>query len=251
MSSEQKVFRVNGVDINVLDKGEGDPTVIFLHYWGGSARTWSDTIEGLSKTNRCVALDFRGWGNSGKGPIDYGLDALASDVLGIIKQLALKEYIIVGHSMGGKVAQIVATKKPEGLKGLVLVAPAPPTPLPTPREVREHILGCLDAREGVESVLPMIANSIVGDPGAKHAWCDTGMDYDLTGQTSQVEVPIRVFVGGSDAIETEAALRTAFDKYYPGTDYIVITGVGHLIPLQAPAEVANAIREAVTGYQLL
>jgi pimeloyl-ACP methyl ester carboxylesterase len=160
--------------------------------------------------------------------------------------------------MGGKVAQIVAAHKPDGLKGLVLVAPAPPTPLPVPREERERILRNLNSREGIESLLPRLANEplkpkhhelvienmLAGDPGAKRAWTDGGMDYDLTAQASKVNVPIRVVVGGNDAVETETALHTAFDRYYPGTDYVVIGGVGHLIPLQAPEQTAKAIREA-------
>src|ERR1700744_6591341 len=158
MLSKQSRLQLNGVDLNLLEKTTGPPAVLFLHYWGGSARNWSDTIAALSRTNRCVALDFRGWGESGKGSIDYSLDALAADVLAVVEQLALEDYILVGHSMGGKGAQIVAGTQPAGLERLVLVAPAPPTPLPTPRETRAQIRGCLDTREGVESIIPILAN---------------------------------------------------------------------------------------------
>lgn len=260
MSIEKTLLNVNGVDINVVEKGVGRPTAVFLHCWGGSAKLWSDTVDELSKTHRCISFDFRGWGESGKGDLDYTLDALAGEVLGLIQELELKEYILVGHSMGGKVAQIVATQNPQGLKGLVLVAPAPPTPLPTPKEMRAQILACLQSREGVEQVLPMLASTpltaehrelvihsgVIGDVGAKSEWCDTGMDYDLTADTSKVTVPIRVIVGDKDVVETEAALRAAFDKYYAGTDYVVIDKVGHMIPLEAPVELAHAIRGAAS-----
>jgi hypothetical protein len=79
---KQSTLHVNGVDLNVTDQGKGSPALVFLHVWGGSSRIWSDTIDDLAKAHRCIALDFRGWGNSQKGPIDYDLDTLASDVLG-------------------------------------------------------------------------------------------------------------------------------------------------------------------------
>ena len=261
MAIEEKLLNVNGVDINVFGKGESGPTAVFLHCWGGSAKLWFDTVDELFNTHRCITFDFRGWGDSGKGDLDYGLDALASDVLSVVDKLEIDEYILVGHSMGGKVAQIVAAQNPAGLKGLVLVAPAPPSPLPTPKEIRENLVSSLSTREGVEQVLPMLANGplknehrelliqsgIAGDAGAKRAWCDTGMDYDLTARTANVHVPIWVVVGSKDVIETEAALRTAFDEYYPGTNYVLVDNVGHMLPLEAPVELAKAIREATSN----
>jgi len=261
-SSKQTSVHVNGTDINVIEAGSGSPALIFLHIFAGSVKGWADVIAELKGTHRCVAMDFRGWGESGKGLNDYTLEGLASDVDAVARKLGVEDYILVGHSMGGKVAQIVAAARPVGLKALVLVAPAPPTPVPTPKEVRAHIQACVETREGVASVLPMltdvatlkhehreflIEDAIIAAPEAKREWFETGMDFDLTGRASLVNVPVRVIIGGNDQIETEAALRTAFDAHYPGTDYVVVPRAGHLIPLEAPEAVANAIRTARTA----
>jgi pimeloyl-ACP methyl ester carboxylesterase len=262
MSGKKGAVRVNGVELSVIDRGAGQPTLVFMHYWGGSAETWSETINRLSELHRCVAFDFRGWGESGKGPLDYGLDALAADTLALIARLGLTNYVLVGHSMGGKVAQIVAAKRPSGLAGLVLVAPAPPTPLHTPPEARAQIRESYDSREGMRGLFPALAhgelkdehkelvikNSLVGDPGAKDSWLKAGMDYDVTHQASRVEAPIVVVVGGNDVVETEDALRAAFDRYYPGAKYVVIEHTGHLIPLQAPGELASAISKSASDF---
>jgi len=258
MPGASNIIHVNGIDINVVESGSGFTTLIFLHYWGGSSATWEDTIGELARTHRCIAVDLRGWGASSKGDIDYSLDAMADDVVALINKLDLRDYILVGHSMGGKIAQIVATRQPDGLKGLALVAPAPPTPLPTPQEMRDQMLAALETREGTHAVIPMLAakpfgekslqtfveSSLVGDSRARRAWCETGMDYDLTGDVGKVIVPIRIIVGTKDGIEPEASLRASFDKFYPGTDYAVLEGVGHMSPLEAPAELAEAIRHA-------
>ena len=100
MSGKQSIHRVNGVDINMFEVGRGTPTLLFLHYWGGSIRSWRPVMEDLSESQRCVAIDFRGWGQSSRNTTDYRLDTLADDVIGVIEDLGLHDFSIVGHSMG-------------------------------------------------------------------------------------------------------------------------------------------------------
>jgi pimeloyl-ACP methyl ester carboxylesterase len=96
-----------------------------------------------------VAYDARGWGQSDKAPASYKLADLADEVLSLVKVLGLKGYVHVAHSFGGKIAQLVASRRPKGLLGLVLVAPAPPTPLRLPDEMRETQIHAYDNRENV------------------------------------------------------------------------------------------------------
>jgi 3-oxoadipate enol-lactonase len=50
--------------LHVEEAGDGMPALVFLHYWGGSSRTWHPVIERLSGSARCVAIDHSGWGQS-------------------------------------------------------------------------------------------------------------------------------------------------------------------------------------------
>lgn len=81
MSFKQTLHHVNNVDLNVVEAGHGEPALVFLHYWGGSSRTWLPVIQHLSNTHRCMAIDFRGWGKASKHCDDYSLEILASDAL--------------------------------------------------------------------------------------------------------------------------------------------------------------------------
>src|SRR5271168_2262110 len=125
MSVQGHRIRVGQLEIYAEEEGEGSPALVFIHYWGGSRRTWSEVIALLSKRFRCIAVDLRGWGKSDRGADDYSLFAQADDVLGVIEALKLTDFVLVGHSMGGNIAQILAARRPDGLKVLVLVAPAP------------------------------------------------------------------------------------------------------------------------------
>jgi pimeloyl-ACP methyl ester carboxylesterase len=103
----------------------------------------------------------------------------------MINALNLQRYVLVGHSMGGKVAQLMASRRPAGLAGLVLVAPSPPQPMAMPAEAREMMAGSYATRETVETTIDnvltakplsaedreqVIADSLRGAPSAKLAW---------------------------------------------------------------------------------
>ena len=258
MSRKQLTVHVNNVDLNVVQSGGGSPALLFLHYWGGSSRTWSEVMQLLSADHRCVAIDFRGWGASDKSAADHGLETLADDVEGVVSQLGLDEFVIVGHSMGGKVAQLLGGKGLPGLRGLVLIAPAPPTPLPVPEEQRQGMLASYQAREGAKAVVGLLSarrltdeqreqvveDTLGGGAEAKRAWPEKGMTADISGEAARISVPVRVVVGSADTVESERSLRAAFAGVVPAAEFVVLPGVGHLAPLEAPAEVAAAIRVA-------
>lgn len=104
---------------------DGEPTaLVFLHYWGGSHRTFAPVIARLAGGNTVVSYDHRGWAAARELPGPYGIEQLAEDALDVVRELGLRRYVLVGHSMGGKTAQLAASRRPEGLAGLVLIAPA-------------------------------------------------------------------------------------------------------------------------------
>jgi pimeloyl-ACP methyl ester carboxylesterase len=263
MSEQSATIHVNDVALNIVDVGEGAPALVFLHYWGGSSRTWAPVIERLAPGNRCVAIDFRGWGASSKEGDDFRLETLAGDVIGVAEALDLKSYIVVGHSMGGKVAQLVAARHPAGLEGLILIAPAPPTPLDVPEEVRRSYVELYQTRAGAETVIgnltphllpeahreQIIADTLRGAPAAKRAWPEDGMVQDISDRVATIRVPLHVVAGGDDQVETAASLRAAFDKLPTCAGFTVIPGSGHMIPLEAPAALAEAIRAAPIAWK--
>ena len=175
----------NGITIHVEQQGAGDPALVFLHYYGGSSRTWAHVTARLAPRFYTLAIDHRGWGKSDAPAAGYSLADLAADAEGVIAALNLENYVLVGHSMGGKVATLMASRRPSGLKGLILVAPAPPPPLIVPAHVREMMAGAYATRGTVEKTIDdvltaktlsaadraqVIEDSLRGSPPAKLAW---------------------------------------------------------------------------------
>ena len=256
-------LRTRDAAIRIEDHGgaPGGPSLLFLHYWGGSAATWRWVIARLHHEVRCVAVNQRGWGGSTAADGRYDLERMAEDVLAVIGHLRLNRVILVGHSMGGKVAQIVARARPPEVAGLVLVAPAPPTPMPVPEEARRAMLRSYQSAEGVSQALGVLAgpgltveerqgvtaDTLAGEPVAKREWTERGMVSDLGIAPGHIQVPVTLLVGSLDQVEAPSRLRLIFGQAIPQTRFIEIPGVGHLAPLEAPEVIASACRSMLAS----
>ena len=254
------MIEANGIELHVEQRGAGGPAVVFLHYWGGSSRTWQHVVDALSPDYRTIAIDQRGWGKSAAPPAGYALSDLADDALALVDALHLESYLLVGHSMGGKAAQLAASRRPRGLRGLVLVAPAPPTPLALPLDARQGMVHAYDSRESivatVQQVLApgglsdgdldtVIADSLGGAPKAKSAWPLATSQEDITADVPKIDVPVIVISGEHDRVDPPEVLVRELLPRIPQAKLVVLPGVGHLLPLEAPAELTHVIKAFV------
>jgi pimeloyl-ACP methyl ester carboxylesterase len=239
----------NGLTISVEEKGKGDLSLVFLHYWGGSSRTWKHVTAKLASHFHTIAIDQRGWGESDAPAAGYALADLAADAEGVIQALNLKRYVLVGHSMGGKVAQLMASRRPAGLAGLVLVAPSPPSPMSMPPEAREMMAGSYASRGAVEGAIDnvltakplsaedreqVIKDSLRGAPAAKIAWLRATSLEDITAQVRSIDVPTAVISGELDKVDTVGTLKRELVARIPHAVLHVVPGTGHLSMLESP-----------------
>lgn len=252
-------YTLNNLSIHVEEAGSGQTPLVFLHYWGGSCRTWSRVISRLDQSFRCIAYDSRGWGRS-EGPIEgYSIKDLADEALALVQELALKDFVLVGHSMGGKVAQSLAARRPAGLRGLVLVAPATPSPTIFPEAALQQQLHAYDNRETVlqtiqflsakqhtpEIVEQIVEDSLSGTPSATKAWPTIGIREDISSVVSQIEVPTLVIAGALDKLDSVEQHKREVLPRIPDANLQVIQNSGHLLPLDEPEALATAIQTFV------
>lgn len=250
--------------IHIRSQGDGALALVFLHYWGGSSRTWDAMANELSSGYRTVAIDHRGWGDSDAPEHGYAIADLANDAQDVIGALRLSRYILVGHSMGGKVAQLLASRRPKGLEGLVLVAPSPPSPMTLPAEQREAMVGAYATRESVEYVLnnvltarpltaaqreQVIADSLRGAAQAKSAWPRAAMLEDITHDVAAINVPVLVIAGELDQVERLDTLKLELLPHIGAARLHVIPETGHLVPLESPEAAASALLEFLADLE--
>jgi 2-succinyl-6-hydroxy-2,4-cyclohexadiene-1-carboxylate synthase len=102
-------------------------TILFLHGFTGSANDWQDAAQKIDKRFNKIALDLIGHGKSSSPTsVNYYMgDSLSNQIEQVINHLRLKEVVICGYSMGGRVALNFAVAKPELVKGLILESASP------------------------------------------------------------------------------------------------------------------------------
>ncbi|MEU6412301.1 alpha/beta hydrolase [Microbispora sp. NPDC046933] len=253
--------------IEVRRRGGGTPAAVFLPYWGGSAATWDAVVERLPRERDVVRYDPRGWGASRGLPGPYGLEQLADDLATVVRELRLERYVLVGHSMGGKVAQLAAARRRPaglgglaglaGLAGLVLVAPAPPEPPATVTPgYRRFLAGAYDSAQTVEQALDtaltatripsavreaIVRDSLAADDAARREWPLCGIAADITAAARAIEAPVLVLAAEHDRVEPPRVLRDYLLPHIPHARMDVVAGSGHLLPVEAPDAVATAV----------
>ncbi|MEX2454776.1 MAG: alpha/beta fold hydrolase [Rhodospirillaceae bacterium] len=112
------------IDLAYNEYGEGGRPLVVLHGLFGSARNWAGIAKSLAGSHRVFTLDLRNHGASPRAAtMSYG--EMAEDVAGFIAAHGLEGAVVIGHSMGGKVAMRLALDDPALLGGLVVVDIAP------------------------------------------------------------------------------------------------------------------------------
>lgn len=102
--------------------GRGEP-LIYIHGWYGSWRYWWTSMQALSIRNRTFALDLWGYGDSGKFPEGYNLNAYVSLLERFIERLGLaRPLVLIGHALGAAIAVRYAIKYPRNIRRLITVS---------------------------------------------------------------------------------------------------------------------------------
>ncbi|WP_394828164.1 alpha/beta fold hydrolase [Pendulispora albinea] len=126
------VFDFYGTPIAYDQAGTGDP-ILFLHNLGGDRTIWSAQYEALRATNRVVALDWLGYGDSAIPDSGYTIDTYLRLLGDFIEHHALRQITLVGHCFGSAMALLYARQCPHNVRALVLSSPLTAATLrPTP-----------------------------------------------------------------------------------------------------------------------
>lgn len=120
--------KVNEINIRYHRTGGNKPPVILLHGLMMSGACWTPLARTLEKDYDVIMPDARGHGESSAPGHGYLYNDLAADVIGLIDTLGLASPSLLGHSMGGMTAALVASRNPNQLRGVVLADPTFITP---------------------------------------------------------------------------------------------------------------------------
>ena len=234
--------------MRVKGRGLSPPDILFLHGFATSGSIWRDVVAALPG-RRCLTPDLRGFGSAEPASPDWELNDWVDEAASFMTPLV--RFVLVGHSMGGKIATLLAARRPAGLEGLILVAPSPPVPEPIPD--RAKMLAARGDRAAAEDTARTISHRASRDPDVLDAlvedglrtdraawiwWVQRGARADVTGQVARIAVPTLLLAGADDTNIPPAFLAEHALPHLPGARMQVLPGSRHLIPLDAPAALA-------------
>ncbi|WP_046216088.1 alpha/beta fold hydrolase [Paenibacillus wulumuqiensis] len=240
------------------DTGTGEPLVL-LHGFMGSAAYWDEVVPELSKRYRCIVPDLRGHGRSPAPEGSYRIEQMAEDVIRLLDHLELSQVTVLGHSMGGYIALVLAEQYSGYLKAWGLVHSTGYEDSPEAREKRLQTVSKINS-EGVaafvdgfieglfapESVtsLPQAVQKAreIGYHTPPQGACGAAMAMrerpDRRSVIASSTLPVLLVAGERDAIVPAERLFTAEGEQITA---IVIPGVGHMSMLEAPQELVSVI----------
>jgi pimeloyl-ACP methyl ester carboxylesterase len=252
------------VELVFDERGAGPPLVV-LHGLFGAKRNWATIAKALAPHHRVLTVDLR---NHGASPWDavHDYPALAGDVARFIHTHVGGPAAVLGHSMGGKAAMVLALEEP-GLVERLVVVDIPPAPSRTSlidalRAIQQVPLAACTRRGEVDAALAesiadpavrafLVQNVTAGPNGLAWAMNLDAIAHNFPAIVGFPDVPAgltfsgpTLFVVGERSDYVRPEHHAAIHRLFPAATIQVVTGAGHWVHAEAP----DAFLAVVSGF---
>jgi uncharacterized protein (TIGR00369 family) len=269
LARSKRKIRTFAGDVAYLRQGQG-PAVLLLHGIPSSSYLWRDIIDPLSATFDVLAPDLLGYGDSDKRlDADLSIAAQARYMVAFMETLGVHQAAVIGHDIGGGVAQLMAVDEPQRVARLTLIDSAVDNNWPVPVIARlkepawDQIMVNIDLRKGLREGLEKgmvtagrVTDEVVDewtrpfqDLGGRRAYLRAARalnNRDLVSRSKHIEeleMPTLILWGANDAFLEPRWAQVLQRKFRTSTVEIIDPG-GHFLPLDRP----DAVIEAVTRF---
>jgi pimeloyl-ACP methyl ester carboxylesterase len=141
--------------------GDGPRTIVLVHGWMASSTVFDDLLAVWQPSGfRILKPDLRGAGDSEPARDGYTLARYRDDVLAVIDAERVDRAVVIGHSMGGQLSQLIAASSPERVAGLVCIVPVPASGLPLPADAGGFFRSAGGNAEALGRILDMASPGI-------------------------------------------------------------------------------------------
>jgi len=264
----------NGIDIYYEIHGSGEPLVLIAGL-GYSIWVWHMMVAGLAGKNQVIIFDNRGVGKTGDPPGPYTAEMMADDTVGLIRALELEKVTILGHSMGGFIAQSLVLKYPEVVTKLILASSnyGGPNHVHMPAEtvaiLTDMTMDQMERSEwgikistspGFYEANPEFVQEWIGyiferpvSPEALQAQMAIGLEllsataeHSYEHKLKNIKAPTLIFSGDGDQLVPSGNVEL-LAREIPNNQAEIIADCGHFFPFDKPEESVEIINRFLHG----
>jgi pimeloyl-ACP methyl ester carboxylesterase len=228
----------------------GGPAPILIHGAGGSHLHWPAALRRMPGAT-VYAVDLPGHGRS-EGPGREHIEDYVADIVRFMDAVGVSRGVLVGHSMGGAIAQMTALMAPERVAGLVLVGTgarlrvAPALLDGILQDARGALALITEWAWGPEADPAMVARGrqMMARVNPRVVWGDFAAcdRFDIRERVGEITAPALVITGSEDRM-TPPKFGQWLAERIPGARFVLVEGAGHMVMLEKPDQVASAVRE--------
>lgn len=237
--------------------GQGDTLVLVIHGWFSDHRLFDDMIAELDPARFTTArFDIRGYGKSHDIAGRFDLGEIAEDAMAVADELGWSRFSVVGHSMGGKVAQKLAIAHPERVASLAAITPVPATPLVLDDDTKtffaragkdDEVAQAIVAQSVGTSRDPAWVAEIVRQtrqtarPEAFASYARSFIEDDFSGGADTLAMPLLILFGAEDCGVDHNFLESVYRSLFRDARIEVMPGAGHYPMIDEPAALARRL----------
>jgi pimeloyl-ACP methyl ester carboxylesterase len=254
--------RANSTELYYEEAGEGEPLLLMAPTgWPGSV--WElEQVPFFRRRFRVITFDYRGVGRSAQSDVAYSTELMADDVLGLLQAVGAEPAHVLAFSIGGRLAQIMARKRPEAFRSLIFAAvgmgqgaPGAGVPIDLAVALATYGYGYAFWLDHLEREPPFSPAFRRKHPEKVRALAQTITDRQAPVETylkhvvarlrheagaplSALDVPTLVIIGSGDSrVEASRALANEI----PNAEFVVVEGPHHLFTWEAPRQANERI----------
>jgi len=238
--------------------GNGSEKVLVIHDWMSDHSTYDSVLPYLNtKDFTYVFADLRGYGKSNQIEGKHTAQESAQDILHLVNTLDWGKFHVIGHSMGGMIAQRIAVDAEDRLKSLIAITPVPASGIPIPESIIHAMQKALETEEGRRQLLQMQFGTRLSDEWLEfklRRWKETSnpkavADYllmftqtNFSKEVQGLKTPILVIVGEYDhEAFGEAAMKQSIFQWFPHAQLNICRNAGHYPLQETPVYLASVI----------
>lgn len=248
--TKRSTIDIDGCTVSYTTCGSGDP-ILLLHGWGCNATTLASVAATASKTHTAISVDFPGFGESPEPDAVWGVEEYTRLIEKLVERLGLECPSLLGHSFGGRVSILYASRNPVDKVILVDAAGVKPRrpfsyyyKVYSFKLMKRLIMLLYGKRRGQEKIEKMRSGRGSADYASAsprmRAILSRVVNEDLKSVMPEIKAPTLLIWGENDTATPISDART-MERLIPGSGLVSFPGCGHYSFLDNPVQFAAVL----------